>query len=114
MVRQSCQENDVRNHLSPNVTRKVSGIKKYVKAAPIKRIPAMIYNTADGSDEIYFAHTGIFGPKYPPRLPIELTMPIPAAAAVPAKNADGNGQNSGMDPTTPSVPTDKKHIARMG
>jgi len=41
-------------------------------------------------------------------------MPIPAAAAVPAKNADGNGQNNGMDPITPSVPTDKKIIANTG
>jgi len=41
-------------------------------------------------------------------------MPIPAAAAVPAKNADGNGQNNGMDPMTPTVPTDKKMIASTG
>ena len=41
-------------------------------------------------------------------------MPIPAAAAVPAKNAEGNGQNNGMDPITPSVPKDKKMIANTG
>jgi hypothetical protein len=35
-------------------------------------------------------------------------MPIPAAAAVPAKNAGGNGQNNGMVPMTPVVPIDKK------
>jgi hypothetical protein len=39
---------------------------------------------------------------------------MPAAAAVPAKNADGSGQNNGMDPMTPSVPTDKKMIANTG
>jgi hypothetical protein len=39
-------------------------------------------------------------------LPIELTMPMPmpVAAAVPVRNADGIGQNNGIDPTTPSVP----------
>ena len=31
-------------------------------------------------------------------------MPILAAAAVPAKNADGSGQNNAIDPITPSVP----------
>ena len=41
-------------------------------------------------------------------------MPIPAAAAVPAKNADGNGQNNGMDPITPRVPMDKKIMAKAG
>ena len=74
----------------------------------------MKYNAADGLEEKCFAQIGIFGPTYPPRLPTELTMPIPAAAAVPAKNAEGNGQNNGMDPITPSVPTDKKTIANTG
>ena len=33
------------------------------------------------------------GPKCPPKLPTELTKAIPAAAAVPDKNAVGNDQN---------------------
>ena len=74
----------------------------------------MIYKAADLSAETVFAQIGILGPKYPPKFPTEFTMPMPAAAAVPAKNADGNGQNNGMDPITPRVPMDKKIIARTG
>ena len=74
----------------------------------------MAYKAADGSEEKCFVQIGMLGPTYPPKFPTEFTMPIPAAAAVPAKNADGKGQNKGMDPITPSVPSDKKIIAKTG
>jgi len=41
-------------------------------------------------------------------------MPIPAAAAVPARKAEGTGQKMGIEPMTPSVPIARKTIARTG
>src|SRR6201987_6081838 len=77
-------------------------------------MPAIIYKAADRSEEMCLAHIGILGPKQPPKLPAELAMPMPAAAAVAAKNADGNGQNNAIDPMTPRVPMDKKIMAKTG
>ena len=93
-------------------TRRVRGMKKYVKRAPTIKIPAMIYKAADRSVEIMFRPNRNIWSKITAQIPTEFTMPIPAAAAVPAKNAEGNGQNNGIDPITPSVPMDKKMMAR--
>ena len=45
---------------------------------------------------------------------MEFTIPIPAAAAVPVKKADGMGQKMGIEPRIPSVPMDRKITDRMG
>ena len=45
---------------------------------------------------------------------MELMTPMPAAEAVPVRKADGIGQNSGIEPITPSVPMDRKTMARAG
>ena len=74
----------------------------------------MAYRAAEGLSEIALTHMGMFGPTYPPRLPTEFTMPIPAAAAVPVRNAVGIGQNTGSDPMIPVVATDKKSTDTTG
>ena len=45
---------------------------------------------------------------------MEFTRPMPAAAAVPVRKADGMGQKIGMDPITPSVPMDRNRMFRVG
>ena len=45
----------------------------------------------------------------------ETELPQPETAdAVPARNAEGIGQKTGIDPMTPSVPIDRKAIDRYG
>lgn len=45
------------------------------------------------------------GPKYPPRLPMELTIAIPPAAATPDKYRLGKDQNEDDAVTTPAQAT---------
>ena len=46
----------------PTRTRRVGGMKKYVRAAPISKMTAMIYSAADGFEETCFAQMGMLGP----------------------------------------------------
>jgi len=50
-----------------------------------------------------FTSPNIDGPSQPPRLPTELTMANPPAAAVPVNRALGSAQNAGSTPHWPIV-----------
>ncbi len=54
------------------------------------------------------------GPTKPARLPIELMMAIPPAAAAPDRKAVGNVQNTGREPKMPNPATLNATIFAVG
>ena len=54
------------------------------------------------------------GEKKPPRLPVQLTRAMPAAAAAPPRKEVGRAQNIGMEVTTPTTAMFMPMAARSG
>src|ERR1700730_2026090 len=56
----------------------------------------------------------IWGPKYPPRLPMELMAAMPAAAPAPLRNAVGSVQNTGRAEKKPQLAMQTATILIIG
>src|ERR1700694_5535341 len=73
------------------------------KIRPVKSVPVQSRNCPK-----------IFGPKYPPRLPMELMAAMPAAAPAPLRNAVGSVQNTGRTEKKPQLAIQTATILIIG
>ena len=85
------------------MTGEAPGMAPRIRPAPMNRLAAMAYNPKVGLPVASWMVPTRNGLTKPAKLPRELMMAIPAAAAAPPRNAVGRGQNSGSELRMPAV-----------